>query len=165
MTNNKAIVFDMDGTLFDFYGVEGWKHDLDDLRSTRPYELAKPMYDKNILNTYINILKNNGWTIFINSWLARNKTPEYHENIKNVKLNRLAEIEFPYDYVIFTDYNVDKQESIPDYYQTQVLVDDNADIREKWNGITIDATQNILIALQQLIKTYIPAYNYAFEEM
>ena len=37
----KQINFDMDGTLVDFYGVEGW---LDDLmnRNTRPYREAKP---------------------------------------------------------------------------------------------------------------------------
>lgn len=164
MTNTKAIIFDMDGTLFDFYGVEGWEHDLYDLRSARPYALAKPMYNKNVLNRYINILKQNGWTIFVNSWLARNKTPEYHEEIKSVKLNRLAEIEFPYDFAIFTDYGVDKQESVKDYYTTQVLVDDNPDICAKWNGITINANQNILPALEQLIKTYVPAYEFAIAE-
>ena len=45
----KVIVFDMDGTIADFYGVEGW---LDDLYASnpRPYEIAKPLVDMTILN-------------------------------------------------------------------------------------------------------------------
>ena len=39
---NKAIFFDMDGTIADLYGVDGW---LDDLRAerVRPYAEAKPL--------------------------------------------------------------------------------------------------------------------------
>ena len=38
----KMICFDMDGTIADLYGVDGW---LDDLinKSARPYEVAKPL--------------------------------------------------------------------------------------------------------------------------
>ena len=38
----KAIYFDMDGTIADLYGVDGW---LDDLmnESTRPYAAAAPL--------------------------------------------------------------------------------------------------------------------------
>ena len=41
---NKTLVFDMDGTIADFYGVEGW---LDDLHAenTRPYSQAEPLWD------------------------------------------------------------------------------------------------------------------------
>ena len=44
MTDKKVIVFDMDGTIVDFYGVSGWLNDLNNHR-TRPYEIAEPLYD------------------------------------------------------------------------------------------------------------------------
>ena len=41
---NRTLVFDMDGTIANLYGVENW---LEDLRSfnPRPYIVAEPMYD------------------------------------------------------------------------------------------------------------------------
>jgi phosphoserine phosphatase len=46
---NKILVFDMDGTIANFYGVKGW---LDYLinEDTTPYEIAEPLYDMDVLN-------------------------------------------------------------------------------------------------------------------
>lgn len=148
----KILVFDLDGTIFDFYGVDGWKHYLDDLQDVTPYAIAKPFYNPDELNAVINSLKSQGWYIVVNTWLSITKTEEFHNAIREVKLQRLAEIQFPYDYFIATDYGVDKQEpflTIKD--GMQILVDDNADIRAAWNGPTIDATQNIIPFLKQLL--------------
>ena len=41
---NKVLVFDMDGTLCDFYGVEGWLNCLM-AEDVRPYVEARPFYD------------------------------------------------------------------------------------------------------------------------
>ena len=45
----KTLVFDMDGTIADLYGVEGW---LDMLRGedATPYAIANPLYDMEMLN-------------------------------------------------------------------------------------------------------------------
>ena len=149
---NKILVFDMDGTIFDFYGVEGWQHYLDDLQDPTPYAIAKPFYNPAELNLIINQLRAQGWYIVVNTWLSKFKTEAFHAAIREVKLQRLADIQFPYDYFIATDYGVDKQ--LPFVNITdgiQIIVDDNADIRHAWNGPTIDATQNIIPALKQLL--------------
>ena len=39
---NKRIVFDMDGTIADFYGVENWSECLKN-SDTTPYEMAKTL--------------------------------------------------------------------------------------------------------------------------
>lgn len=150
---NKILVLDMDGTLVDFYGVEGWQHYLDDLQDPTPYRIAKPFYDKNVLNSILNTLHSQGWYIVINTWLSRVKTETFHAAIKEAKLECLTALEIPYDYFLATDYGVDKQAPFANLKNSiQVLVDDNADIRAAWNGPTIDASQNIIPALTALIN-------------
>ena len=45
---SRMLVFDMDGTIADLYGVNGW---LEMLRNedALPYEIAKPLYDMDIM--------------------------------------------------------------------------------------------------------------------
>ena len=48
----KTIVFDMDETLANFYGVKTWLADLAQ-ENTRPYEVAEPLYNMAELNAII----------------------------------------------------------------------------------------------------------------
>ena len=56
----KTLVFDMDGTIADLYGVKNWLHDLR-MESVRPYTQAKPIYDMELLNDILLMLKACGW--------------------------------------------------------------------------------------------------------
>lgn len=151
---DKILVFDMDGTLFDFYGVPNWHDAIYVTFETTPYAISKPMYDPKELNAILHELKRQGWYIVINTWLCQTEIEEFHEAIRNVKLQRLAEIEFPYDFFIATKYGVDKQAPFANIKNgIQIIVDDSAAIRDAWNGPTIDATQNIIPALKQLLIT------------
>lgn len=82
MTN--ILVFDMDGTIVDLYGVENW---LSDLRSEneRPYVEANPIYNTIELNQVLMALKNNGWKIVITSWLSKGSTKEYDNKVRKAK--------------------------------------------------------------------------------
>ena len=73
---SKVINFDMDGTIANLYGVEGW---LEDLRAEniRPYELAKPLYDMDTLNEILDILRGMGWKVVVTTWLAKESTKAY----------------------------------------------------------------------------------------
>ena len=66
---DKMLAFDMDGTIVDLYGVNGW---LSKLRKedASPYLEAKPMWDVDKLNELINKLKQAGWEIAIITWLS-----------------------------------------------------------------------------------------------
>ena len=66
----KMLVFDMDGTIADLYGVENW---LPDLRSEnpRPYVMAKPMYDMDTLVSILDLLKTQRWKIAVTTWLSK----------------------------------------------------------------------------------------------
>ena len=151
MTTQKTLVFDMDGTLVDLYGVQGW---LEDLRAfnPRPYIVAKPMYDKDTLNTILLTLKAMGWRIVVTSWLSKESTKEYDKLVRMAKLQCLDDLEFPYDEVHLVKYGTTKANCTRKLGGYQILVDDNADVRKGWNlGETIDANKNILNDLVELV--------------
>ena len=81
---NKAIYFDLDGTIADLYGVEGW---LDDLiaENTRPYAEAKPLLNLSLLARYIHKAQRMGYIVGVISWLSKSGTPEYNKAVTEVK--------------------------------------------------------------------------------
>lgn len=150
--DNKTIVFDMDGTIADFYGVNGW---LDYLKNedTTPYEIARPLYNTVKLNALLMALKNKGWKIAITTWLAKDGTKEYNDRTRKAKLNWLAEHCFPYDEIHLVKYGTTKANCTRKIGGFQILVDDNAKVRKGWNlGATIDANENIIEHLEKLVN-------------
>lgn len=84
----KIINLDCDGTWIDLYGVENWLDDLINER-TRPYEEAKPLVNLSLLARTLNQLQRIGYEINIISWTSKNSSYEYHEAVKNAKINWL----------------------------------------------------------------------------
>ena len=148
----KVIVLDMDGTITDFYGVEGW---LDDLHASnpRPYKIAKPLVDMVVLNELLKLLKAQGWTICVTSWLANGSSRDFDKLVRIAKRNWLAKYDFPYDEIHLVKYGTTKANCTRHHKGYQVLVDDNADVRKGWNlGHTINANEDILSALAELLE-------------
>jgi len=146
----KTLVFDMDGTIADFYGVEGWLADLK-AENPRPYVEAKPLYNMNVLNTIIHYLKMQGWHIVVTTWLANGASKEYDAKVRKAKLAWLAENGFPYDEIHLVKYGTTKANCTRKKGGLQILVDDNEKVRAGWTlGRTIDANKNILEELVAL---------------
>ena len=147
----KMLVFDMDGTIADLYGVEGW---LADLRgeNTRPYEVASPMYDMPNLRTILLQFKRQGWRIVVTTWLSKGSTKAYDEKVRKAKLEWLAKYDFPYDEIHLVKYGTTKANCTRKHGGYQVLVDDNEKVRNGWRlGDTIDANNNIIESLKNLL--------------
>ena len=148
----KILVFDMDGTIADLYNVEGW---LEDLRAEnpRPYRVAKPMYDMDVLNEILNILKDMGWKIIVTTWLAQNSTKEYKEKVTETKKGWLDRYNFPYDKVHAVKYGTTKANCTRSLGGFQILIDDNEKVRRGWHlGDTINANENIIEKLVDIIE-------------
>lgn len=147
----KMLVFDMDGTIANLYGVENW---LDDLiaKNERPYAIAEPMYDMDTLAFVLEALKGLGWTIAVTSWLAKNSTDEYDEKVKKAKIEWLKKYGFPYDILNIVPYGTDKSSVTARYGGYQILLDDEEKNLKDWkNGLTIDANCDILSMLLKMI--------------
>lgn len=148
---NKVLVFDMDGTIADLYGVENWLKDLRN-ENPRPYAIAKPLYDMDILGAILESLKMQGWTIVVTTWLAKESTKEYKEKVRLTKLEWLEKYNFPYDKIHLVQYGTTKANCTRKLGGFQILVDDNAEIRKGWTlGDTIDANENIIEKLIKLL--------------
>lgn len=86
---NKAIYFDMDGTIADLYGVSGWLADLE-AENVRPYAEAKPLLNLSLLARYIHKAQRMGYTVGVISWLSKSGSPSYNEAVAAVKREWLA---------------------------------------------------------------------------
>lgn len=148
----KAIYFDMDGTIADLYGYEGW---LDMLHNedTEPYEKCGVLVDVEKLSEVLNAFVSLGVTIGIISWGAMGGSKEY------CKRTRKAKKEWCNSYFpgIFSEFHVVKYDTPKHHVRNikdSILVDDNDDVRNAWKGDTIDAKKDIVKALQELLEEY-----------
>lgn len=147
----KMLVFDMDGTIADLYGVNGWLEDLHN-KNTRPYEIASPLYDMNELAEVLNMLKKHGWRIAVTTWLAMDGTKEYNKRTAEAKKEWLARHNFPYDEIHCVKYGTTKANCTRHKADFQILVDDNKKVRDGWTlGTTVNAKFNIMNFLKALL--------------
>lgn len=149
----RTLVFDMDGTIANLYGVEGW---LNDLRSfnPRPYIVAQPMYDMEVLATVLNLFRAKGWKVAITSWLSKDSTKEYDEMVRKAKREWLERYDFPFDEIHLVKYGTTKANCTRKNGGFQILVDDNEKVRKGWTlGDTINANENIIEKLVDLLLT------------
>lgn len=159
----KLLVFDMDGTIADLYGVENWLAYLKS-ENTLPYEIAKPMYDMEEMREVLCELKKHGYIIGVTTWLSKNSTKEYKKAITEVKQAWLEKYSFPYDCFHAVQYGTCKRYPTSprkiycngNYYPLQqILFDDNEEVRKdwkKWHNFAVDASkENILEILKKMI--------------
>ena len=149
----RTLVFDMDGTIANLYEVEGW---LNDLRSfnPRPYIVAQPMYDMEVLATVLNLFRAKGWKIAITSWLSKDSTKEYDEMVRKAKREWLEKYDFPFDEIHLVKYGTTKANCTRKNGGFQILVDDNEKVRNGWTlGETINPTTENIIEIFKLLLT------------
>jgi hypothetical protein len=142
------ICFDMDGTIANLYGVEGW---LDDLiaGNVRPYRKAGTMLNMNVLARKLNKLQKAGNEIVVISWLSKSGNDEYNEAVTEVKKawlrKHLASVAF--DEINIVKYGVNK--NIFCQSADDILFDDEDQNRNNWGGKAYDV-DNILGVLANL---------------
>ena len=143
----KEIWFDMDGTIADLYGVEGW---LDMLlnENARPYEIAKPLVNMRELAKVLNRLIEKGWEIGVISWLAKNGTNDYNKKVANAKMKWLAKHlkSVKFAKIDIVEYGTPKQIN-----RNGILFDDEKQNRENWLGMAYNV-ENIIQVLKELEK-------------
>lgn len=143
------LVFDMDGTIADLYGVEDWLAKLRAEDAT-PYKVAEPLVNMDSLLDVLCELQQNGYKIVINTWLSKESTAEYDALVREAKLNWLMLHEFDFiDHIHMVKYGTTKAKPMAKYLKkgdTAILFDDNAKVRKGWTlGDTVDPTVTDII--------------------
>lgn len=122
--------FDMDGTIADLYGVEGWLSDLEN-ENVRPYAEARPLVDCERLIQAIMFLKAEGYRFSIISWSSKNGSSEYRKEIRKAKVAWINKY-FPdcFDEIHVVKYGTPKHWIAKD---RGILFDDEEKNRTSWN--------------------------------
>ena len=129
-----TIFFDMDGTIANFYGVEGWLESLIN-KDTRPYEIARPLFNFSLFARLLHKAQANGYEIAIISWTAKSGNEEFNARIAEAKLewlNRhLPSVEWNEINIVNYGYCKDNFRKT----SKDILFDDETGNREAWKGI------------------------------
>ena len=159
MTKVRMIVWDMDGTIADLYGVEDW---LPMLRAENPlpYEIAKPMWDMERLVNVIRGLQAIGVEQRIVTWLSMNSSEEYKTETRRAKREWLEQFDFPFDHFHGVQFGSTKADSVRKFLaddEEAILIDDSARVRKGWHlGETVDPTEiNVIDFLETLLESLI----------
>ena len=159
MTKVRMIVWDMDGTMADLYGVDGW---LEMLRAENPlpYEIAKPLWDMERLANIIRGLQAIGVEQRIVTWLSMDSSEQYKSEVRRAKREWLDEFDFPFDHFHGVQYGATKADSVRKFLaedETAILIDDSAKVRKGWHlGETVDPTEvDIIDFLGTLLESLI----------
>lgn len=135
----RTIWLDMDGTIANLYGVEGWLSSLV-AHDPTPYAEAKPLVNMSALARLLHKAQRNGFQVGIVSALAKNSTQEYDEKVINTKKrwlkNHLASVCF--DEMRFVPYTFTKNNV---NNGNDILFDDEARHLEAWTGKAINASE------------------------
>ena len=131
----KMICLDMDNTIADLYGVEGW---LEKLRAydASPYLVAEPMWDMEELAFLLEVAQHRGIEVRIITWLSKDSTKDYDDMVRIAKRAWLKAHNIPYDHFHGVAYGATKADSIRKALpngDTAILFDDNAQVRKGWH--------------------------------
>lgn len=141
----KMICFDMDGTIADLYSVPNW---LDKLRAedSSPYSDAAPMWNMKELRKVLLLLISEGWEVRVISWLSKDSSESYKNEVRKAKLGWLEKYDFPYRRCHLVAYGTTKADCVRRWASPAILIDDNEKVRNGWHlGETIDPTKVDLI--------------------
>lgn len=148
-----TITFDMDGTIADLYGIDGWLDKLM-MEDVTPYEDAAPLVDMSELKNAIDYAKARGIKTEIVSWnCGGSPSKEYREQVAKAKREWLASYGLDFNSISIVDHGTPKHEVVKD--DNAVLFDDNESVRKSWEesgkGVAYDV-DDIVETVYKLAK-------------
>ncbi len=134
------INFDMDGTIANLYGVDGWLEMLIAQDET-PYAIAKPLVNLSLLARYLNKIQKKGIEIGVISWLSKTSNEEYDAKVTTAKMKWLAKHlpSVKWDNVEIVPYGTPKENF--SFTENDILFDDEAPNRKNWKGNAYKETE------------------------
>lgn len=130
MNSNATIYFDLDGTIFDLYGVPNW---LERLRAedATPYLEAEPLVDLIKLADLIKQLQAVNIKIGVISWLAKDSSKHYKNLVRAAKREALKRIQVEFDEVHLVQYGTPKHK-VARNQEFRILIDDDENVVKDW---------------------------------
>ena len=129
--HDRVVYFDMDGTIADLYGVEGWLTHLESY-SAYPYAEAADIFEPEEICAFIDNVRSAGWKVGIISWLAKGSNHSYDNAVISAKQEWINERLPLLDEIIFAPYGTPKHKLTP--AMEAILFDDEVDNRMSWEA-------------------------------
>ena len=129
------IYFDLDGTVYDLYGVENW---LSLLRNedVSVYTKGNTLYSADFYKIVCSLMRH-GVKFGVITWGSMTASPEFEEVTERAKRQWVNE-HLPFvESFAYQRYGTPKQQAIKNRTQKYILIDDNAEVIKIWeNGKT-----------------------------
>lgn len=132
---NKAIYFDMDGTIASLYGVQGWL-DMLIAEDPTPYAIAEPLVNMSSLARLLHKAQRNGYHIGVISWLSKSGSEHYNQMVTDTKMAWLRK-HLPsviWDEIKIVPYGTPKSK-VADRPNAAYLFDDEDRNQMEWNNV------------------------------
>lgn len=123
------VYFDMDGTIADLYGVEGWLEAIQG-GDTMPYDTAPALGN---IERLAALCAAYNATIGVISWLARDSTPDYDKAVRRAKKKWLAD-NFPWATEVHIIKHGTPKQLAAKAKTDAVLIDDERRNCETWEN-------------------------------
>lgn len=138
----KKIWFDMDNTIADLYGVDGWLEFLKK-EDVFPYINARTMLNFSLFARLLNKLQKQGWKIGIVSWTAKYGSKKYNLATEKAKKDWLKKHlpSVKWNDIKIIDYGTDKYMICGN----GILFDDEEGNRNSWHDEAYHSAQIIEI--------------------
>ena len=132
-----TINLDIDGTIYDLYGVKDWLEMLL-AEDTTTYEIGKPLVRLATLARLLNKLQRNGYNLAIISWLSKGGSADYNTRVTKAKLDWLKKHlpSVTWDRITIIEYGTPKENYCEN--PLDILFDDEEKNRKNWTGIAYD---------------------------
>ena len=152
MNTKPTIYFDLDGTLYDLYSMPNWLERITTLADASAYTNEDALLvDMVALHEVLFELLDRGYGVGVITWLANDSSPEYSRAVRAAKKEWIAKFLPMAHEIHVVKYGTPKHRIITDKNDA-IIVDDNAEVRRAWtHGQTIDATENIIDQLKELL--------------
>ena len=142
-TSNATIYFDLDGTIADLYGFDGWLDCLQNEQTT-PYTEAGLLVDGEQFRNFLAAGRAAGVLFGVISWCAKNASKDYRKAIRRARIDWLKKNNLLqcFSELHVVRYGTPKNRAAKN--RTGVLVDDEL---QRWNVerlVTADIFRNIL---------------------
>lgn len=147
-----AITLDMDGTIANLYGYEGWLGHLGS-GSVEPYAKCEPLGNAAEVDALLRELQALGTLVEVVSWASKGGTQEYADRIRDAKLEWLAR-HLPSvrpSNVHVVPYGTPKSE----VGAMGLLLDDERRNCEEWRkagGVAYEVTEGVTEVLKAVLK-------------
>ena len=145
------IYFDMDGTVYDLYGIKGWKEMLESERE-EVFKIGEPLVNMMTLEEVAKKLIETGIEIGIITWLPRDASKEYEAKCAKVK-EEWKNLYMPYVNEFYTvPYGTAKHKVPVKKSKTMILFDDNYNVRCAWDSTIQRKSYNVDQIIEDMMK-------------